>query len=315
MPRVAEDDGTSLVARAAWLHFCGGLTQSEVAKRLSVPSTKAHRLIAQATRDGMVQVFVQAEVSECTRLEHQLLSKWGLNFCQVAPDLGEQGLPLRSLGMAGAGYLRMMLENRDIACIGIGHGRTLAAAVTDLPRLKTAKGMVVSLLGGLTRKFAANPFDVIHRIAEKTGLEAYMLPVPLYASRPSDRDVLMAQIGVGEVFELGRTAELLVVGIGGVGELAHLMETSTVTDEEMMELERLGAVGEILGHYLDADGQPVPSSLSERVMSPPISTLKGSNVVGIAGGAEKIDAIRAVLTSGMLKGLITDEVTAQHLVS
>ncbi|MBM7069408.1 sugar-binding transcriptional regulator [Actibacterium sp. 188UL27-1] len=314
MPRTAEDDGNSLVARAAWLHFCGGLTQTEVAKRLSVPSTKAHRLIAQATRDGMVQVFVEAEVTECTQLENQLLDKWGLTFCQVAPDLDEPGLPLRSLGMAGAGYLRMMLENRDVACIGIGHGRTLAAAVKDLPRLKNAKGMVVSLLGGLTRKFAANPFDVIHRIAEKTGLEAYMLPVPLYASRPADRDVLMAQIGVGEVFELGRTAELLVAGIGGVGELAHLRETSTVTPDEMAELEANGAVGEILGHYLNADGAPVISSLSGRVMSSPIDTLQGSNVVAIAGGTQKINAIRAVLKSGILKGLITDEVTAQHLV-
>ena len=37
-------------------------------------------------------------------------------------------------------------------------------------------------------------------------------------------------------------------------------------------------------------------------------------MVAIAGGAEKIAAIAAVLTSGRLTGLITDEATARALV-
>ena len=43
------DDEASLATRAAWLHFAGGLTQGEVAARLNVQSTKAHRLIARAS--------------------------------------------------------------------------------------------------------------------------------------------------------------------------------------------------------------------------------------------------------------------------
>jgi len=33
-------------------------------------------------------------------------------------------------------------------------------------------------------------------------------------------------------------------------------------------------------------------------------------IVAVAGGAVKVDAIRAVLASGLLNGLITDEATA-----
>ena len=40
---IVEDD-SCLVARAAWLHHVGGLTQAEVATRLNVPNVKAHRL-------------------------------------------------------------------------------------------------------------------------------------------------------------------------------------------------------------------------------------------------------------------------------
>jgi len=47
--RVIDDDA-SLATRAAWLYFAAGLTQSEVAERLNIQSTKAHRLIARASR-------------------------------------------------------------------------------------------------------------------------------------------------------------------------------------------------------------------------------------------------------------------------
>ena len=43
--RLATIDGeASLATRAAWLYFAAGRTQYEVADRLNIQSTKAHRL-------------------------------------------------------------------------------------------------------------------------------------------------------------------------------------------------------------------------------------------------------------------------------
>ena len=50
--RDAED---SLAVRAAWLHYAGGLTQAEVARRLGVAGVKAHRLISRAVEAGWVK--------------------------------------------------------------------------------------------------------------------------------------------------------------------------------------------------------------------------------------------------------------------
>jgi len=308
------DIEAGLAARAAWLYFSGGLTQAQIAKRLGVPTTKAHRLVARATREGLVRVFVDASVSECSFLEEKLSDRYGLELCRVAPDLGQDGMPLRALGLAGASFLRQALESRTHEVIGIGHGRTLAATVTELPTMRRTEGVIVSLLGGLTRKFAANPFDVIHRLAEKTGADAYFLPVPLYANSVADRDVLLAQRGVDRVFETCRSATLLLVGIGEVDSGSHLSEIGTVAPEEMRQLADRGAVGEVLGHYLDANGTPIKSDLSDRVMSLPIEAMADRMAVGIAGGPGKIEGIRAVLNGGHLKGLITDEATARGLV-
>ncbi|MEM8700433.1 MAG: sugar-binding transcriptional regulator, partial [Pseudomonadota bacterium] len=67
-----------VAARAAWLHFVGGLTQGEVARHLNVTNTRAHRLIARAQADGLVQIFVDVEATECVMLERQLMERFGL---------------------------------------------------------------------------------------------------------------------------------------------------------------------------------------------------------------------------------------------
>ncbi|MGO8440849.1 sugar-binding domain-containing protein, partial [Rhizobium ruizarguesonis] len=99
-----------------------------------------------------------------------------------APDLGEEGLPLRALGHAGAGYLQREIERGDNTVIGLGPGRTLSAAVQYMPRVSAKNLRFVSLLGGLTRNYGANPYDLMHRIAEKTCAHAYVMPVPFFAN-------------------------------------------------------------------------------------------------------------------------------------
>ena len=67
-PKGPNSEDFDLCIRAAWLHYVGGLTQGDVAKRLGVPSLKAHRLIARANRDGLVQFSIDGDISDCLQL-------------------------------------------------------------------------------------------------------------------------------------------------------------------------------------------------------------------------------------------------------
>jgi DNA-binding transcriptional regulator LsrR (DeoR family) len=308
------DAEESLSIRAAWLHYAGGLTQAAVAKRLGIPSVKAHRLIAKAVAKGAVKVTIDGEIVECVALENRLCSRFDLDYCEVAPDLGEEGLPLRALSLAGAGFLRREIERGEDSVIGLGHGRTLAATIRQLPRFDASKVRFVSLLGGLTRNYAANPHDVIHRVAQKTGAQAYVMPVPFFANSVEDREVLLAQRGVREVFELSARATLKFVGIGTVDVGAQLVATGMIEPREIAEITAVGGVGEMLGHFFDAQGRVLETTLTARTLAVDLgSGQPEGRIVAIAGGAEKVDAICAVLLSGRLKGLITDEVTARAL--
>jgi DNA-binding transcriptional regulator LsrR (DeoR family) len=237
-----------------------------------------------------------------------------LDFCEIAPDIGEEGFPIRALSIAGASFLRREIEHGGHSCIGVGHGRTLAASVAEMPRLDAKGVQFVSLLGGLTRNYSATPHDVMTRLAEKTGATAYVMPVPFFANTVEDREVLLSQRGVSNVFELAAGAELKLVGVGTTEPDASLVSSGMIQLDEIQEVISQGGVAEILGHFFDEKGQPLETTLTARTLSVGLEEPRRTRIVAIAGGKEKIGAIRSVLMSGCLSGLITDERTAMALV-
>lgn len=316
MPSAVQvDEEAALAARAAWLHFAGGKTQGEVAELLGVQSTKAHRLIARARSDGLIRVFVEGPIAGCIDLEERLKAMHGLSHCEVVPNVDEGGLPLRTLGIAGARYIRNLIESRRHGLIGFGHGRTLAAAVDQMASVDGNGIKLVSLLGGLTRRFAASPFDVIHKLAERTSAEAYVMPVPFFANSAKDRQVLEAQYGVSDVIAMARKAELYIAGIGEVSPTSFIASAGMLDEEDVAEVMKTGATAEILGQFFAADGTHLLNGLAERALAPRLADLRTHRIVALAGGTTKIQAIRAILASGLLFGLITDEATARRLAA
>lgn len=308
---IGED--AELATRAAWLYYAGGLTQLEVAGKLGIAAAKAHRLIARATQAGLVRVFVEGPIGGCIALEQALSARFGLSQCRVVPALDTAVFDLRAIGTAAARFMREVFEAGAHRVVGVGHGRTLAAAVDLMPRVPAPAVQLVSLLGGLPRRLSTGPFDVINRLAEKTGADAYLLPVPMFANTPADGPVLRRQRGVAETLALATEATLMLAGIGAVAEAAFLPMAGMIAADEVRELRAAGAVGEILGRYVDADGRLVPTSLHDRLIALDHTALRG--LVGVAGGEDKIDAIKAVLRSTLLSGLITDEPTARRLAA
>lgn len=308
----AED---SNAVRAAWLHYAGGLTQSEVARRLGLSKLKAHRLITKANQDGLVKVFIDGDVTECFELEQQITDKFQIDYCEVVPELDpDDDIPLRSLGMAGARFLMREIARPDNKLIGIGHGRTLGACVDYLPARSSSNTEFVSLLGGLVQNYAANPHDVIHRLAHQTGACSYVMPVPFFADSASDRTVLLGQRGVKDVYHLIQNTQLKFVGIGTSQSESSMVATGMVDKKELSKISKAGGVGELLGHFFTIEGKPLRTGLSDRTTSPSVDKLEGDRIVAVAGGRHKARAIKSVLKSHLVSGLITDERTARSLV-
>ncbi|RYV41992.1 hypothetical protein EVD24_10830, partial [Brucella abortus] len=59
------------------------------------------------------KVTIDGDITECIDLENRLADLYGLDYCEVAPDIGEEGLPLMALGHAGANFMRREIEHGD----------------------------------------------------------------------------------------------------------------------------------------------------------------------------------------------------------
>ena len=309
------DNDLNLAVRAAWLYHAGGLKQSAISKKLGLSSVKVHRLISRVAQMGIVKVNIDGEIAECSELEYRLEEKYKLSICEVTPDLGEIGLPLRSLGIAASRFLLNTISSDEYNVIGIGHGRSLAAAVSNLPQVDAQHVKFVSLLGGVTRNFAANPHDVMHSLAARTSGSAYVMPVPFFANSVQDREVILSQRGISDVMRLAESALLKLVGIGAVKPNAQLVASNMLENSEIEEIQAKGGCGELLGHFFDRDGQLIQTELSDRTLSISVEALGIGRIVAVAGGIEKIQAIESLLKSGFLGGLITDEITAKELLN
>jgi DNA-binding transcriptional regulator LsrR (DeoR family) len=111
--------------------------------------------------------------------------------------------------------------------------------------------------------------------------------------------------------------DLALVGIGSLEPSSLLASSGNIfSPEERKHLRRAGAVGDICFQFIDKQGGLVNSPLMRRVIGIDLATLKlAPRVVGIAGGASKISAMRASLKGKWINVLITDKRTAEHLIS
>ncbi|WP_078059083.1 sugar-binding domain-containing protein [Tropicimonas marinistellae] len=305
-------------------------------------------LLAKGAQDGLAVLFSTSEVNECLSIAHRIIvmhkgkisaefgpdaskeqimaasgevdlkqhlaGTFGLGYCEVVSDLHQDELPLGPLGQAGGAFIAERIADNPDLVIGAGHGRTLLACVENLPQRPAPNLTVVSLMGGLTQNADANPHEVVHRMADITGAKAAAMPVPFMANTATDRSVLLEQREVARAYEMARNSDLVLAGVGTTVQEAELVTTGMMETAEMKAVAEAGGVGEILGHFFDAQGRPIETDVTERILTLPLDILRTRRIVAVAGGRIKVEAIRAVLASGLLSGLIIDEHSARAIV-
>ncbi len=304
-----------MATKAAWLSYIGGYTQHEVAQKLQVSSAKAHRLIALAHAADRVKIFVQGDIIECVELEEKIRTEFSLKTCTVVPDADMQQREFSAVGSAAAHFLYQLLHKCSDTVIGVGKGRTLSAMVDHLPHFKGHALKFVSVSGGLTRRFSTNPYDVIHRLAEKTQGEAYFLPVPYMAKDSAEKRLLLEQQGVKKMLNFAKSAEIVVLGLGAMHDNSHVMQTGLIEPLIWQQMQQADAVGDFMGRFLDINGHNIDHPGNELALGLNPSDLKDKRVVALIGGTNKATAALAALNTGYISDVIIGEQTAQQLLA
>ena len=309
---IPQDISEDVKTRVAWLYHVEGLTQDEVANKVGLNRSRVLRILSAARLDGTVQIRVTTRLSHCVELERALEKRWGLTQAIVLPTPQDEAQLRSIIGAEVGAYISQALAPN--MTIGLGWGKTLSAAVPAIVPRNPDGIRVLSLLGGLTRVSDQNPSEFAWRVAARLGAECYMMAGPVFAPDPVTRDALAAHTGMSDIFLRARSLDMAIVSVGDLTPHSVFREYGLLTSEELASLERAGAIGDVLCHFVDADGNIVDHPVNRRVLAVNPLDLRGTrNIILASGGWHKLGVIRAALKLLLPTVLIVDELVAERL--
>ncbi len=308
MPRPLQKLQSSLVARRFYLEQ---KTKSQIAAELGISRFKVARLIDTALAEGIVRIEISDQGDLNVELAEKVRRAFGLKTVLVldGPDL-PAGALFEPLGLLTAEFLEEALTDGQL--LGMSWGRTLAAAsraLTQLPKVDVvqAAGSPANL------DLSQNPTELVHRFARASGGTAYPLFGPMWVE---DRDLvgkLRAEASIANTMSQYDTIDALVVGIGSWRPEESCLCSGFPESWRRDALKR-NVTADLCATLVDAEGNAVPSPLDELGLC--IGTEQIRRVperIGVGGGIEKAEAIRAVLKGGWITALITDAGVARML--
>ncbi|MFA3792901.1 sugar-binding transcriptional regulator [Aliiglaciecola sp. SL4] len=300
-------------ARAGWLYYVAGQTQDEIAKKLNVSRQSAQRMVALSVSKGLIKVRLDHPIAKCMDLAVKLKDRFGLISCEVVPS--DESDSTLGLAQAGADEIEKFLKSSQPKVLAMGTGRVLRACVDELSSLDCEQHKIVALLGNMALDGSASPYDVVVRMAEHIKAKHYPMPLPVLPRSKEEKEQLHSQRNIASNLALAANADVTFVGIGNLGINSPLMLDGFITKDELKELQKKGAVGEIISWVFDRNGKLLDCAVNDRVASTPLAVSSDKPVIGIAAGQDKVDAILGALRSKMINGLITNEYTAEKVLS
>lgn len=308
------DVDEQLLVRLAWACEIQGMTQAQAADRFNITRLKVNKALAEARARGIVRVSINSPFGACVELEDRLCTRFGLQSATVAPIGGERFNLHTVIGAALGQFLTRFLARDDIRLFGMSWGNTLNMATRFVEPLDRPELEITSVMGGLTQGSDVNSYEITTRLADLCNANHSYLTAPMYVSSAESRKILMEQHVFSRSIEKIRNADGLALAAGGM-EGSLLLSDGLPEDVRVADLLAAGAVGDILGYFLDRDGAPVAHPLNERIIGIQLADLNAlPNVVLAAGGLFKVPIIRAVLRRGCIDHLVTDELTGSALM-
>ncbi|SDA95690.1 sugar-binding transcriptional regulator [Mesorhizobium qingshengii] len=310
---VNESRTDRLRIRAAWMYFVEQMTQNEIADVLGVGRVTIVRMLAEARSRNEVKISIESELSEIVRLERALEKTFGLQQALVAPLSAPDADPLPAISAKTGSFLSDTMKSG--MRVGVGWGRTLFSSLPFISAKSLTDFKVISLLGGVgvVRRF--NPAEFAWRFAEIFQGDGYLIPTPAVVDSVETKIALVERCGLQEVFEMANVLDAVLLSVGGIASATTFSRGGFLREADREALLARGAVGDLLFHFFDRNGDLVDHPINSLVMSVDVDRLRKAPIrILTSGGEEKIEALLGAMTLVAPTILITDEESARRML-
>ncbi len=317
MPRKPSPIDYRLLSKVSMYYYLEGLKQEEIADKLLLSRPKVSRLLQQALDEGIVNITVNPPPNIHHDIEKALEKKYALQEAVVieAADPNSEESVSMQIGQAAAEYFIRTLRSGDR--IGLSWGTTLSAMVRSIPPQSIDDIHIVQLIGGLGYpELEMHANNLCQQIARLLNCRLSLLPAPGVVDSKKVKSVILSDSHIQQTMTLFEKINVAYVGIGSLTSKSHQMGDHTIiSDKEMAELQEKEAIGNIALRFFDHNGMHIRSELDDRIIGIEFDQIKQiKRIVGVAGGPQKSELIRAALKGDLINVLITDYETAKSLL-
>ncbi|MFG2192167.1 sugar-binding transcriptional regulator [Streptomyces sp. NPDC048639] len=294
--------------------YLEGKSKIQIAEEFGVSRFKVARVLETALEHDLVRIEIRVPAELDAERSDALRARYGLRHAVVVEspaDVEADAPDPENLGEVAADLLGELVTEGDV--LGLAWGRSTIHMAAALDRLPPCT--VVQLTGVYDAGTAERgSVEAVRRAAQVSGGEAHPIYAPMLLPDSATAAALRGQTGIARAFEYFDKVTVACVSIGS-WEAGISTVYDMLGEEEREHYASLGAAAEMSAHLFDADGRRIGRDLGERCITVEADRLRRiPEVVAIAGGGRKADAIGAVLRSGLVTSLVTDTAAADHLL-
>ncbi len=307
----------NLLADIAEAFYVDGLAQKDIGEKFGFARPSISRLLAEAREKGVVSIEIHRLFENDEQLAKEIAQKFNIQniFVAVLPKKTRLE-PKDNLGFFAARILHSLLKPEHL--LGITLGTTVSSTVYGLCRLDPLPIRIVQLCGSMdadTPRLKVDSHTIVENLSRTYNVEAMYLHAPYTVESQEIRDYLIENKSNQKAIEWARKADIALVGAGTLNpEDSSLFHGHHVTANSLKGLKELGAIGDIGGFNIDADGTSIEGGNYWRTGISFDEFMKIKTRVCVAIGSHKVLQIAAGLKGKVITHLITDQATAKELL-
>ncbi|MBR5505044.1 MAG: hypothetical protein IKV73_01875 [Clostridia bacterium] len=293
---------------AAILYYEKKQTQNEIAQTMGLSRQTVSKMLNDAIKEKIVEIKIYNPDITCSDFEKEIADRFQVQNAIVCPVSNSDESLCRLMAVKkAASYIKSVIDkgNKKIA---ISWGRTVRMIVDEMEKCNGEGNVVFPLFGATDQEqdcFLSN--EIARSFADKTGAELKYAWFPYKPDSIADCELLKKTSYYQKLTALWDNIDVAIVGIGNK-DIIRIFGKIFGYSEKCVS-----AVGDISTHFFNEEGEFV--ELYENTLCASVENLKNaSQVIAVASGDDKVEAIISALHTGVIDTLITDEYTARKIL-
>lgn len=315
----SNQDELAMVAEIARMYYVEGMSQQEIGERLFFSKAKVSRALKIAREKKIIEFQINYPLQRASLLEYELKRLFSLDDALVVTNLVENlhaEVSIKRITELAAEYLDQILQDGDV--VGLSWGKTLYGVVSHLKPTIPRDIQVVQVVGSSAEEYKEkydSPYLVQHMAKAFHGSYS-LLYAPMHIYSDIARKELLKEKVICKSLNRIEGIDYLITGIADISKKLNSNTLAGFMDDKLKkEVLEKGAVGYLCGYVFNQKGEKINHVINEKVIGIGFDKIrKQPNVIAIAGGIDKTNAIYGAIEGKLINRLITDGRIAEKLI-